>query len=99
VSIEFPRLGFGLWLFNSYSIGFIDFVVTGSAVSSGAVGIMPCQRFQVDAAIGAGVSTQVLGLPSFLNNKLSWRKQPNLWDYEHITYKPPGLNCAYKKGG
>jgi hypothetical protein len=99
VSIEFPRLGFGLGLFNSYSIGFIDFVVTGSAVSSGAVGIMPCQRFQVDAAIGAGVSTQVLGLPSFLNNKLSWRKQPNLWDYEHITYKPPGLNCAYKKGG
>jgi hypothetical protein len=101
VSVQFPRLGFGMGLFNTYGIAFIDFVATGSAVSSGAMGMMPCQRFQVNAAVGAGASAQVLGLPSFisskLNGKLSWRKQPNLWDYQHITTKPAGLNCEYKK--
>lgn len=97
VSIQFPRLGFGMGLFNSYSIVYIDFVGTGSALSSGAMGMMPCQRYQVNAAIGAGVSTQVLGLPAAINKKLSWRKTPNLWDYQDIKYRPPGLNCAYKK--
>lgn len=101
VSIQFPRLGFGMGLFNTYSIAYIDFVGTGSALTSGAVGMMPCKRYQVNAAIGAGVATQVLGLPSVignqLNKKLSWRKQPNLWDYQHIETRPKELNCEFKK--
>jgi hypothetical protein len=97
VSVEFPRLGFGVGLFNSYSIAFIDFVGTASIVNSGAMALMPCTRMQLNAAIGAGVSTQVMGLPSFINDKLS-KRFPDLWDWEKTTYKPKNLNCEYKKG-
>jgi hypothetical protein len=107
VSIQFPRLGFGMGLFNAYSIAFIDLVGTGSVLTSGMVGMMPCKRYQVDAAIGAGVATEVLGLKAIpiigkiatdkANKKLSWRKQPDLFHYQHIVTKPEGLNCEYKK--
>jgi hypothetical protein len=94
-------------LFNAYSIAFIDLVGTGSVLTSGMVGMMPCKRYQVDAAIGAGVATEVLGLKAIpiigkiatdkANKKLSWRKQPDLFHYQHIVTKPEGLNCEYKK--
>jgi hypothetical protein len=106
VSVQFPRLGFGMGLFNAYSIAFIDFIGTGSVLTSGHVGIMPCKRYQIDAGIGAGVATQVLGLEGIpivgklltdkVNQKLSWRKQPDLWHYQHIETRPEGLNCEFK---
>lgn len=101
VSVEFPRLGFGVGLFNSYSIAFIDFVGTSSIVAEGSMGLMPCTRMQVDAAVGAGVATQVMGLPSIIANQVNAKlskRLPDLWHYEKITYKPKELNCAMKKG-
>ena len=103
VAAQFPRVGFGLGLFNAYSIAYIDFVGTASLTSAGKLALLPCLRTQLNAAVGAGIATEVLGLKDIpgiggilskqINGALSWKKSPPLWSTQRSSTWPPGLKC------
>ena len=103
VAAQFPRVGFGLGLFNAYSIAYIDLVGTASLTNAGKLALLPCLRTQLNAAVGAGIATDVLGiadLPAIggilskkINGALSWKKSPPLWSVERSSTWPQGLKC------
>lgn len=103
VAAQFPRVGFGLGLFNSYSIAYIDFVGTASLTDAGKLALLPCLRTQLNAAVGAGVATDILGIKNLpviggtlskkINGALSWKKSPPIWTTEKSSTWPPGLKC------
>jgi hypothetical protein len=103
VAAQFPRVGFGLGLFNSYSIAYIDLVGTASLTNAGKLALLPCLRTQLNAAVGAGVATDILGIKDLpgiggtlskkINGALSWKKSPPIWTTEKSSTWPPGLKC------
>ena len=103
VAAQFPRVGFGLGLFNSYSIAYIDLVGTASLTNAGKLALLPCLRTQLNAAVGAGIATDILGIKDLpvvggmlskkINGALSWKKSPPIWSVERSSTWPKGLKC------
>lgn len=103
VAAQFPRVGFGLGLFNAYSIAYLDLVGTASLTNAGSLALLPCLRTQLNAAVGAGVATDILGIKDLpgiggilskkINGALSWKKSPPIWTTEKSSTWPQGLKC------
>ena len=75
IAVQAPRVGFGLGLFSSSSVGYIDLVNTFTITSAGTLGMFPCQHHQLVSTINAGVDTQIAypleGWAKLLNTPVS----------------------------
>lgn len=90
VAAQVPRIGFGLGLLNTSAVAYVDHVLATSVVTAGAVGLIPCRRYQIVSTFGAGVGVQILGIPV---PGLSTKKllgEP----FNKVVTEPPGLNCS-----
>ena len=59
IAVQAPRVGLGLGLFSSSSVGYIDLVNTFTITSSGELGILPCKNHQLVATVSAGIDTKI----------------------------------------
>ena len=59
IAVQAPRVGLGLGLFSSSSVGYIDLVNTFTITSSGQLGMLPCKNHQLVATVSAGIDTQI----------------------------------------
>jgi hypothetical protein len=89
VAAQVPRIGFGLGLLNTSAVAFVDHVIATSVVSAGALGLVPCRRYQVDDTFGAGVGVQVLGIPVPGMGSKHTLGTP----FQKVETEPEGLNC------
>ncbi len=89
VAAQVPRVGFGLGLFNTSAVAYVDHVLATSIVTAGGTSLIPCRRYQINSSFGAGVAVQLLGIkiPGLSQKKLL--KQP----FDTVITEPPGANC------
>jgi hypothetical protein len=62
VAVQLPRIGFGLGLFNTSAVAYVDHVIATSVVTAGGTSLIPCRRYQINSSFGAGVGVQLLGI-------------------------------------
>ena len=89
VAAQVPRIGFGFGLLNTSAVAYVDHVIATSAVTAGAVGLVPCRRYQINSTFGAGVGVQILGIPV----PGMGSKQVLGTPYQKVETEPQGLNC------
>ena len=89
VAVQLPRVGFGLGLFNTSAVAYVDHVIATSVVTAGGTSLIPCRRYQLNSSFGAGVGVQLLGI-----------KIPGLGSkktlgvpYDKVVTEPEGMNC------
>jgi hypothetical protein len=88
VAAQMPRIGFGLGLFNTSAVAYVDHVLATSIVSAGGTSLVPCRRFQMNSAVGAGLGVQLLGIPI-----PGLGKKRILAQHDWVTTEPEGANC------
>jgi len=59
IGIQAPRVGFGLGLFATSSVAYIDLVNTFTITSGGMLGMFPCKNHQLVSTVNAGIDTQI----------------------------------------
>jgi hypothetical protein len=89
VAAQVPRIGFGFGLLNTSAVAYVDHVIATSVVTAGAVGLVPCRRYQIDDTFGAGVGVQILGIPVPGMGSKHVLGTP----FQKVETEPPGLNC------
>ena len=89
VAVQLPRIGFGLGLFNTSAVAYVDHVFATSVVTAGGTSLIPCRRWQLNSSFGAGVGVQLLGI-----------KIPGLGSkrtlgtpFDKVVTEPPGTAC------
>jgi hypothetical protein len=89
VAVQLPRIGFGLGLLNTSAVAYVDHVIATSIVTAGGLSLIPCRRYQLNSAFGAGVGVQILGI-----------KVPGLGSkrtlgtpYDKVITEPENANC------
>ena len=89
VAVQLPRIGFGLGLLNTSAVAYVDHVLATSVVTAGGLGLIPCRRWQLNSAFGAGVGVQVLGIkiPGLGSKKTLGTP------VDKVVTEPPGVNC------
>ncbi len=93
VAVQVPRIGFGLGLLNTSAVAYVDQVLATSVVTAGAVGLIPCRRYQIISSFGAGVGVQILGIKVPGVSAKHTLGTP----FNKVVTEPAGLNC--KVGG
>ncbi|MEP7243749.1 MAG: hypothetical protein ABI885_08680 [Gammaproteobacteria bacterium] len=75
IGIQAPRVGFGLGLFATSSVAYVDLVNTFTITSGGQLGMFHCKNHQLVATVNAGIDTQIAfpldGWAKILNAPLS----------------------------
>ena len=89
VAAQVPRIGFGFGLLNTSAVAYVDHVIATSVVTAGAVGLVPCRRYQINSTFGAGVGVQVLGIPIPGMSSKHVLGTP----FQKVETEPQGLNC------
>jgi hypothetical protein len=89
VAAQVPRIGFGFGLLNTSAVAYVDHVLATSVVTAGAVGLVPCRRYQINSTFGAGVGVQILGIPV---PGLGAKKVLGT-PFQKVETEPQGLNC------
>ncbi len=89
VAAQVPRIGFGFGLLNTSAVAYVDHVIATSVVTAGAVGLVPCRRYQINSTFGAGVGVQILGIPV----PGVGSKQVLGTPFQKVETEPRGLNC------
>lgn len=89
VAAQVPRIGFGFGLLNTSAVAYVDHVIATSVVTAGAMGLVPCRRYQINSTFGAGVGVQILGIPV----PGVGSKQVLGTPFQKVETEPRGLNC------
>jgi hypothetical protein len=62
VSVQFPKVGFGLGVTSLNGLGYVDVITSMGETAPGAVDeLQPCTHYTVDYSIGAGFEAQIGG--------------------------------------
>jgi hypothetical protein len=59
IGIQAPRVGFGMGLFGSSSVAYIDLVNSFTITSGGQLGMFHCKHHQLVSAVNAGIDTEI----------------------------------------
>jgi hypothetical protein len=89
VAAQVPRIGFGFGLLNTSAVAYVDHVIATSVVTAGAMGLIPCRRYQINDTFGAGIGVQILGIPVPGASSKHTLGTP----YEKVETEPEGFNC------
>ncbi len=93
VALQLPRLGFGVGLFNTSSVAFVDQVLAAGVTTEGSLGLLPCKEYTLNLDYGWGVATQILGITV---PGLSARH--SIKHYSKTEDDPPIKGCQTHKG-
>lgn len=89
VAMQFPRVGLGMGVFGTYGLAYVDLVWAGNEVATGGLGLIQCQKFQLNATGGAGVIAEFLGV------KIPGSDQKKVWKEEVFHWSiPEGAKCG-----
>ena len=59
IGIQAPRVGFGMGLFGSSSVAYVDLVNSFTITSGGELGMFHCKHHQLVATVNAGIDTEI----------------------------------------
>ncbi|MGH7536049.1 MAG: hypothetical protein ACREMG_10785, partial [Gemmatimonadales bacterium] len=90
VAVQAPRIGFGLGLFNTSTVAYVDHVMAASITSAGGLSLIPCRRYELNRVFHAGVETKLLGLTI---PQLGTKKELGT-PWRLVETEPKGYNCG-----
>ncbi len=96
VAAQIPRIGFGVGVFDTASVAFVDHVISVGLTKSSSLGMFPmCKTYQIYQDFGAGISThiglQIPGVTAAIEKKLSGRKSIKRTAHNYVD--PPIKAC------